>query len=187
MDPSRYFLLGMMVAWTPSLAILAVMLSRAGDGDDNSQHGYARSIRSLVASTGIPRKARRLLPARTSAQSRNVSPASNSCDLGRTAPSARLVLDVKAPMAIAPLITGWEANTSSGSARRPQTARLASYRATQTSKITRPRPALSQSDLSAARRDQAYGTRHGRLESEFFPQPVAFVNVGRSGRPVKSS
>jgi hypothetical protein len=61
MDPSRYFLLGMMVAWTPSLAILAVMLSRAGDGDDNSQHGYARSIRSLVASTGIPRKARRLV------------------------------------------------------------------------------------------------------------------------------
>jgi len=59
MDPYRYFLLGMMVAWTPGLAILAVMLSRAGDG--NGRHGYARSIRSLVASTGIPRKAQRLV------------------------------------------------------------------------------------------------------------------------------
>ena len=61
MEPYKWFLLGLMVSWTPSLVILAVMLSRAGDGDGNGQHGYARSIRSLVASTGIQRKAQRLV------------------------------------------------------------------------------------------------------------------------------
>jgi hypothetical protein len=61
MAPYQWFLIGLMASWTPSLVILAVMLSRAGDGDGNGQHGYARSIRSLVASTGIPRKAQRLV------------------------------------------------------------------------------------------------------------------------------
>ena len=66
MEPYKWFLLGLMVSWTPSLVILAAMLSRAGDGDGNGQHGDARSIRSLVASTGIPRKVQRLVCRRES-------------------------------------------------------------------------------------------------------------------------
>jgi hypothetical protein len=66
MDRYQWFLIGMMASWTPSLVILAVMLSRAGDGDGNGQHGYARSIRSLVARTGIPREAQRLVCRRES-------------------------------------------------------------------------------------------------------------------------
>jgi hypothetical protein len=46
MEPYQWFLMGLMASWTPSLVVLAVMLSRAGDGDGNGQHGYARSIRS---------------------------------------------------------------------------------------------------------------------------------------------
>jgi hypothetical protein len=66
MQPYQWFLMGLMASWTPSLVILAVMLSRAGDGDGNGQHGYARSIRSVVASTGIPRKVQRLVCRRES-------------------------------------------------------------------------------------------------------------------------
>ena len=33
MTPYQWFLIGLMASWTPSLVILAVMLSRAGDGD----------------------------------------------------------------------------------------------------------------------------------------------------------
>ena len=33
MDPYQWFLLGMMVAWTPGLVALALMLSRAEDPD----------------------------------------------------------------------------------------------------------------------------------------------------------
>ena len=68
MEPYQWFLMGLMASWTPSLVILAVMLSRDGDGDGegNGQHGYARSIRSLVASTGIPRKVQRLVCRRES-------------------------------------------------------------------------------------------------------------------------
>jgi len=73
MEPYKWFLLGLMVSWTPSLVILAVMLSRAGDGDGNGQHGYARSIRSLVASTGIQRKAQRLVCRRESSRDPDMS------------------------------------------------------------------------------------------------------------------
>ena len=33
MDPYRYFLLGMMVAWTPTLVVLALLLSRVQNLD----------------------------------------------------------------------------------------------------------------------------------------------------------
>ena len=66
MQPYQWFLMGLMASWTPSLVILAVMLSRAGDGDGNGQHDYARSIKSVVASTGIPRKVQRLVCRRES-------------------------------------------------------------------------------------------------------------------------
>jgi hypothetical protein len=73
MEPYKWFLMGMMASWTPSLVILAVMLSRAGEGDGNGLHGYAGSIRSLVASTGIPRKAKRLVCRRESRRDPDMS------------------------------------------------------------------------------------------------------------------